>query len=291
VLARIGFANGASHEEDHRLAVELFGLGLADADTGLLATRAKLFVGREIEDGVTSFEMLGQRAPAMFVLGFAGFFRLGRAFRAFGFAAEAVFLGGRELRLERSDFGLQVVDPLLKMSRLLEHVRLQIAHHRLQRGNIIRQWCVGFHAELWTTIRGCTRGKLQLGSGIATMPFGGGNVDAIENHGELRGGEFDLRITGRGKMVSTAFESLTPQAQSVGAPVENFESIGGSIGEDEQVTAERIGVQGRLHMAEEAIESESEIDGFAVTKSCRGRETQHERASTEAMSVASCSGA
>jgi len=88
------------------------------------------------------------------------------------------------------------------------------------------------------------------------MPLGGGEVDAIENHGKLRGGQFDLRIARRGKMVAAPLESLTPQAQAVGTPVQDFESIGGSIRENEQVATEWIGLQGRLHVSEQTVESE-----------------------------------
>ncbi len=222
----------------------------------------------------------------MFVSGFLGLFGLGRAWGAFGFATEAVLLRRLELSFERGDFGSEFVDDVLKVLRL----GLQIADHRLERGDIVGQGCVGFQAELWMTIGGCASGKLRLRSRIPPMPLGGGEVDAIENPGKLRGGEFDLRVAGRGKMVSAAFESLTPQAQSVGTPIQDFESIGGSIREYEQVATERIGVQGRLHVAEQAVESEPQIDGSAVPQSGRGRQAQHERVSTEAMSAASCSG-
>jgi hypothetical protein len=59
VLAGIGLADGAAHEETCRLQVQLFGLLRANADARLATTRAELFRFRQVKNDVAAFEVLG----------------------------------------------------------------------------------------------------------------------------------------------------------------------------------------------------------------------------------------
>jgi hypothetical protein len=74
-----------------------------------------------------------------------------------------------------------------------------------------------------------------------------GQIDAIENHLELAGREFESQRVRRrlGEVIATGFEPLAPPTQTVPAPVQDLESIRRSIAKDEQVTAEGIGLQPR----------------------------------------------
>ena len=83
-----------------------------------------------------------------------------------------------------------------------------------------------------------------------------GEVDAVEDHGELSGGEFDAFGGGLWKVVPPTFESRTPKAKAVAAPVQNLDSVGGSVGEDKEVTAQGIGSQLCANEVGESVESE-----------------------------------
>jgi hypothetical protein len=76
---------------------------------------------------------------------------------------------------------------------------------------------------------------------VSLESFGFGKVDAVEDHLELAGRELDPGIGGVvWKVITSAFESLAPQAQTVTAPVKHLQSVGGAIAEDEEVPRERI---------------------------------------------------
>jgi hypothetical protein len=110
------------------------------------------------------------------------------------------------------------------------------------------------------------------------------------DHGELGRGEFELAIGGRGKVVSPALESLAPEAQSVAAPVQDLEAIGRSIGENEQVTAQGVGLKRGLDVAVEPVESQAEVHRSAVPELGGGGNAQHGRTSTACTMAAITSG-
>src|SRR3954471_3922323 len=64
-----------------------------------------------------------------------------------------------------------------------------------------------------------------------------GQVDAVEDHLELAGREFEGGGPGGGlgEVVAAGLEPLAPQAQAVAAPVQDLEPVGGAVAEDEQV--------------------------------------------------------
>ena len=73
---------------------------------------------------------------------------------------------------------------------------------------------------------------------------------------ELRRGQGDSTFARRRKVVAANLQTLAPQTQAVGAPVKHFEAIGGAVGEDEEMTAQGIGVQDGLHVTRQTIEAE-----------------------------------
>ena len=81
-------------------------------------------------------------------------------------------------------------------------------------------------------------------------------VDAVEHHLQLSSAQLD----GVGpcgsvrEVIASGFEALTPQAQAVSAPVEHLEPVGRTIAENEEMTAERVGLQAVGYQGEEAVE-------------------------------------
>jgi hypothetical protein len=94
-------------------------------------------------------------------------------------------------------------------------------------------------------------------SGKSFESFGRGVINAIEDHGELGGSQFDFGVVRSGKMVTPHFQSLTPKAQSVSTPVENLEPIGLSVGEEEKMSTARIGLERATNITEQAIKAEA----------------------------------
>ena len=66
-------------------------------------------------------------------------------------------------------------------------------------------------------------------------------IDTVEDHLELAGTQLDAGTVGGGcgEMVASGFQALAPQAQTVSAPVENFEAVGRAVAKDEQVAGQR----------------------------------------------------
>jgi hypothetical protein len=84
-----------------------------------------------------------------------------------------------------------------------------------------------------------------------------GHVDAVEDHGELGGRQLDPGGGGFGKMITTGFQSLAPKTQTVAAPVQDFDPVGRSIGENEQMAAQRISVQLGPNQLGQAVKSQA----------------------------------
>ena len=84
-----------------------------------------------------------------------------------------------------------------------------------------------------------------------------GQVDAVEDHLELTGRQSDAVGAGRGlgEVVTAGLQALAEQAQAVAAPVQHLEPVGRAIAEDEEVAAERVGVQARADQAKQACRS------------------------------------
>ena len=67
-----------------------------------------------------------------------------------------------------------------------------------------------------------------MGKGEAFKAFDVGQVDAVEDHVELCGGQCDAAAIGlwRGEVVAAGLQPLAPQAQTMAAPVEDLEAVG-----------------------------------------------------------------
>src|SRR5277367_855334 len=90
-----------------------------------------------------------------------------------------------------------------------------------------------------------------------------GQVDAVEDHLELAGSQFQAGVLRGplGEVVASGFKPLTPQAQAVPAPVKDLESVCVAIAEDEQMARKRVGFQAVLHKKKEAVEAQAHVDG------------------------------
>ena len=89
-----------------------------------------------------------------------------------------------------------------------------------------------------------------------------GEIDAVENHLELAGGQLAAGGVRRGvgEVIASGFEALAPQAQTMPAPVEDFEAVGQAVAEDEEVTREGVGVEAVAHESKETVKAEAHID-------------------------------
>jgi hypothetical protein len=94
------------------------------------------------------------------------------------------------------------------------------------------------------------------GSGIALETLDTRQVDAVEDHLEGAGAQFDAAGAGGGvgEVVAALLQALAPQAQAVAAPVEDLEPVGGAVAEDEQVARQRVGVQPGGDQGEQTVE-------------------------------------
>ncbi|QJW98646.1 hypothetical protein FTUN_6241 [Frigoriglobus tundricola] len=142
---------------------------------------------------------------------------------------------------------------------------------------------------------GSGRAGAQVGFGrfratITGETFGRRVVDAVEDHGELGGGEFEFAVGRGGEVVPPALESLAPQAEPVAGPVQGLEPVGRAIGENEQMPAQGIGLKRGLDVAVQAVEPEAQIDGPAVPELGGGWNAQHGRPSTACTRAAMTSG-
>src|SRR5207253_2593658 len=72
-----------------------------------------------------------------------------------------------------------------------------------------------------------------------------GGVDAVEDHLELSGGQFQggLVREGLGEVVTASLEALRPQAEAVSAPIKDLEAVGILVVEDEQVAGQGVGFE------------------------------------------------
>ena len=120
----------------------------------------------------------------------------------------------------------------------------------------------------------------QVGDGGMSAAAGGERVEAVEDHGELGGGESQTAVgDGRGRMPAD-FQSLAPRAQSASAPVQHFDAVGGAVGEHEQVAGHRVGVRNRAAAVGPPVEPEAEVDGTGDPQLGGGRDGRHGNPST-----------
>ena len=102
--------------------------------------------------------------------------------------------------------------------------------------------------------------------------------------------QFDPGGGGFGEVVPPGFQSLAPQTETVAAPVQDLDPVGGAIGEHEQVARERIGGELGADQVGQPVESEPQIDGGREPQLGGGRDGQHGRSSNPAGSRRSAPG-
>jgi hypothetical protein len=115
-------------------------------------------------------------------------------------------------------------------------------------------------------------------------------IDAVEDHCELGSRQLDARFGGLWKVVFSFFQSLAPKTQTVATPVENLDAVCGSVGENEQVSRQRIVVEFGADEVGESIESESQINGGSEPEFGGGWDGQHDLSSSPRRTATMTSG-
>src|SRR6516164_11649603 len=102
-------------------------------------------------------------------------------------------------------------------------------------------------------------GSGRLGSLVALEAADVLDIDAVEDHLQLAGRQFQGAGVGRGEVGAAALQALVPDAHAVAVPVEDLEAVGLAVEEDEQVARERVGVELGPNQPREAVEAASEV--------------------------------
>ena len=116
----------------------------------------------------------------------------------------------------------------------------------------------------------------------ATEPgsrLGLGEVDSVQQKGEFAGTKRDAGLAGMGDGPSEAafLQSFGTYPQTASIKDEEFQASLLAIGEQEEVAAERIFVEGVADESEEAAETLAHIDGIDGDEDAGGwREAEHE---------------
>ena len=104
-------------------------------------------------------------------------------------------------------------------------------------------------------------------------------VDAVEDHLQLAGGQLEagLLADGRGEVVAPLLQALAPQAQAMPAPVQDLEAVGLAVAENEQVARQRVGLLAGADQGEQAVKTQTHINGLGAEPELDGRwQAQHD---------------
>ncbi|QJW93771.1 hypothetical protein FTUN_1282 [Frigoriglobus tundricola] len=299
LLARVRLADRAPHEVRGRVAIELLGLGLADAHAVATTARAAALVGVRSRTVSRRSRCAGSGERPWSWRRFAG--PSPGTFGGFGVRSDR---RPNRCVVARSNFAFKAATSARRSSM----VRWNCSAWRWScvRRSAFSAWrartipwrvstSVGSGASESMPKDGSGRAGAQVGFGrfratITGETFGRRVVDAVEDHGELGGGEFEFAVGRGGEVVPPALESLAPQAEPVAGPVQGLEPVGRAIGENEQMPAQGIGLKRGLDVAVQAVEPEAQIDGPAVPELGGGWNAQHGRPSTACTRAAMTSG-
>ena len=220
VPAGVALLDGAEDEELGRFQVELLGRLLADARPRPTAARAELLGLGQVVDDLATFEVFGQRRAAVLIT---------PARRLLG----GRHGGGVRRSLRRPNRCFRAASSLAVSSAFSARSCWSSAS-----SSRTIAWSVGTSvgsgasgasvvASMPVEHRSGRRVARSRRSGrrIAFEPSDAGHVDAVEDHGELGGGQFDPGGGGLGEVVPPGFQSLAPQAQAVTAPVQHLDAV------------------------------------------------------------------
>jgi len=123
--------------------------------------------------------------------------------------------------------------------------------------------------------------KTLASSGLAITfpPAGARQIDAAQQHRQLRIVKFEALIVARGtwQLKAADFQPLVPNAQAIVIPEENLDAIPAAIHKQKQMPRQRILLENLLSQAHQAIEAVSQVGGSSAEKDPdRGREAQHD---------------
>src|SRR3990172_5118607 len=107
-----------------------------------------------------------------------------------------------------------------------------------------------------------------------TLHFRG--VDALQNQGQRRSGQFGAVPQALRKTKRALFQSLVPDGVAVTIPIEHLDPVRPLAPKYEEVSAERILLEHLLHHQGQAIKAATHIRGRGADKQAyRGRQGQH----------------
>src|SRR5882757_11510923 len=137
--------------------------------------------------------------------------------------------------------------------------------------------------ECWRKIlrifNGCARSR------VARSPSGRVEVDAGQECGEVGGGHLDAGGVGVGDAEGAAFQSFGPDGEAVAIPIQDLDAIAPFIEEDEEVSRERIELEGTGSQRGEAVKTLAHVGRFFGEINSDGRaQSEHRRSSTVSMS-------
>jgi hypothetical protein len=151
---------------------------------------------------------------------------------------------------------LELVDQHLKPFDLeiaLGERRASLDQHGLERCNIIGKIGAGRHATQFTSLRRGLQHR-QCGATAGLAP-----IDALKQHRQLGGAQEDLAAISLRPDEAAAFEPLGEQPQPVVSRPQNLDEVATAAAEDEDIAAQGILFERRLHLCCQALEAAAHI--------------------------------
>src|SRR6266481_5289247 len=124
----------------------------------------------------------------------------------------------------------------------------------------------------------CSRGGSGHGSVIALAAFHAGEIDAREEHDQVRGADLNAWRVGQrsGKAEATHLQALIPYRKAVLFPEQELDAISGFVSEHEDLARERIAAQRVAHDGGQTVERLSQIRRLGAQPDAhRGGQAQH----------------
>ena len=155
---------------------------------------------------------------------------------------------------------------------------------------IVRQaWCDAHHTNYTRSFMLCKSSSddfrhlpgLGRGAGTACVAVRASQVDAGEEHGQLRRRDLDpVPSSDLGHLEGAGLEPLIPDGQAVTVEVEDLDPIPATVEEEEEMTGQQVLAEAFLNQAGKAVEALAEVGRPRTEENPDGRgEQDHEVAS------------
>src|SRR5262249_52953176 len=114
---------------------------------------------------------------------------------------------------------------------------------------------------------------------VALAPPRGGQVDPVEDQGQVGNGEFDpggareLRVARRGLQIleATDLKSLVPDRQPVTVKIEDLDAIPAPVEEEEEMAGQEVLAEALLDHSREAVEPVAHVGRSGAKEYADGR--------------------